>query len=408
MLNEKSNIYTLKENEKIIQLLNENHNKINKYVNKIKEFKEKIEKEIKEYEIMKEEILILIKKEIKEKVNKIYKNEESIKFYGFINNRNNCYINSSLQLLTRINELKNGILNYQDNEINKDNDTKGQLFVEFKNIISEIENSKNDNLLINPEKLKYIMGNINEIYYRNSQEDSNEFISNFISGLFNETANKAKVKNIKKLNINDKFDKTAYDKFYKRFYINKGYSFLIDIFYGIFKSINYCKACKQTISIKFNTYNMIELPIYKLSKINKNKTLDLKEILKEYRAEKKLIYECDNCQNINELYTKLFLYTLPKYLILSFIRNVDDEYFYNNIKYDEKLDIKTDYDNKTYNYSLECVVEHSGGVNSGHYTALCKDKKSNKWYRFNDSYCDRYNYSFQSKNALLLLYKLSD
>ena len=387
---EKNNI--IKKQEKDISLLNVNEKelksllkesniKLNKYINTKKEYNGKFENKI---------------------------DEESIKFYGFINNRNNCYINSSLQLLTRINELKNGILNYQDNEINKDNDTKGQLLVEFKKIINKIENSKNDNLLINPENLKYIMGNINQIYYMNSLEDSNEFISNFISGLFNETANKAKIKDIKKLNINDKFDKIAYDKFYKRFYINKGYSFLIDIFYGIYKSINYCKACKQTISIKFNTYNMFELPIYKLAKINKNKTLDLKEILKEYRAEKKLIYECDNCQNVNELYTKLFLYTLPKYLILSFIRNVDGEYFYNNILYDEKLDIKTDYDNKTYNYSLECVIEHSGGVNSGHYTALCKDKKSNKWYRFNDSYCDRYNYSFQSKNALLLLYKLSD
>ena len=134
---------------------------------------------------MKKEIL-----KIKETGKKISKTEESIKFYGFINNGNNCYLNSSLQLLTRINELKNGILNYQDNEINKDNDTKGQLFVEFKKIVNKIENSKNDNLTINPENLKYIMGNINEIYYRNSQEDSNEFISNFISGLFKETTSK--------------------------------------------------------------------------------------------------------------------------------------------------------------------------------------------------------------------------
>ena len=74
----------------------------------------------------------------------ISKVEDNMKFYGFINNGNSCNLNSSLQLLTRINELKNGILNYQDNEINKDNDTKGQLFVEFKKIV-KIENSKNVN-----------------------------------------------------------------------------------------------------------------------------------------------------------------------------------------------------------------------------------------------------------------------
>jgi ubiquitin C-terminal hydrolase len=386
-------------------LLNESFNKIYEYVDKINEYKEKLENKIKEYEIMKKEIIK--NKEIKESNKKISKDKDCIKFYGFINNGNNCYLNSSLQLLTRINELKNGILNYQDNEINKNNDTKGQLFDEFKKMIIEIENSKNNNLTINPEKLKYIMNGINGIYYGNSQEDSNEFISNFISGLFKETASKDKSKVVQKLDINNEPDKKAYESFFNRFYIKKGYSFLIDIFYGIFKIKNFCKTCKNTISIKFNAYNMFELPLYKLAKKYKNKTLDLKEILNEYRAEKSLNYKCDNCK-ISEIYTKIFLYTLPKYLILSFIRNVDDEYFYNDIKYDETLDIQTDYNNKSYNYSLECVIEHSGGGRSGHYTALCKDKKNNKWYRFNDSYCDKYNYNFHSKNALLLLYKLSD
>lgn len=252
------------------------------------------------------------------------------------------------------------------------------------------------------------MGNINEKYYRNSQEDSNEFISNFISGLFKETAKKTKDKDIPKLNINNEPDKTAYESFCKRFYIKKGYTFLIDIFYGIFKTKNYCKACKQIISIKFNAYNMFELPLYKLVKKDKKEFLDLKEIINEYRKEKLLNYICDNCKNNSEIYTKIFLYTLPKYLILSFIRIVDDEYFDNNIKYDDNLDIKTDYDNKIYNYSLECVIEHLGGVHFGHYTALCKDKKNNKWYRFDDSCCNKYNCNFHSKNALILLYKSSD
>lgn len=87
-----------------------------------------------------------------------------MKFYGFIKNGNNCYLNSILQILTRINELKNGILNYQYNEINKDNDTKKQIFVELKKIVNTIENSKNDNLTINTENLKDIIYSTNEIY----------------------------------------------------------------------------------------------------------------------------------------------------------------------------------------------------------------------------------------------------
>ena len=46
--------------------------------------------------------------------NKNIQNEE-IKIYGFRNNCNDCYLNSSLQLLTRIIDLKNGIYNYEKN-----------------------------------------------------------------------------------------------------------------------------------------------------------------------------------------------------------------------------------------------------------------------------------------------------
>jgi len=154
------------ENE-LKSFLKDSFNKIYEYIDN--EYKEKLDNKS-EYKLMKKESFNKINYNLKEKDKKISKAEESIKFYGFYNNGNNCYLNSSLQLLTRINELKNGILNYQDNEINKDNDTKGQLFVEFKKIVNTIEKSKNDKLTINPQNLKYIMDYIND-----SQGDSNEF-----------------------------------------------------------------------------------------------------------------------------------------------------------------------------------------------------------------------------------------
>lgn len=60
----------------------------------------------------------------------------------------------------------------------------------------------------------------------------------------------------------------------------------MDLFYGIYKTKKYCKTCKNTIAIKFNGYNMFELRLYKLTKQNKNKTLNLKQILDMYKAEK--------------------------------------------------------------------------------------------------------------------------
>ena len=403
-----------------ISLLNELNNKIKDFENTNNEYKEKInqlEKKIKENSSKNNTISgeknINENKEknnIEFKEKKVIKErsvEESLKIYGFRNSGNNCYINSSLQLLTRINEFKKGILSYEDNyEINKENDTKGKLFVEIKEIINKIENSNDNNLILNPENLKYVMGSIDAKYYRNFQEDANEFISYFISGLFKETATKAKVRDVKKLEMDNELDQKAYDNFYRRYYLKKGNSFLTEIFYGILKTRNYCKKCGETITNKFNAYNMLDLPIYKLVKKNKNKTLELDQILNEYRSEKKIEFICTNCGDNSEIYTETLLYTLPKYLILCFIRIIGDEYINNNIIYNNILNIKSDYDNKNYKYTLECVVEHTGGAHYGHYTALCpKDKINNKWYRFSDSYCNKYNNDFHSRDALILLYK---
>ena len=385
-------------NKESILLLNESYNKkINELENINNEYKinnNHLEKKIKEYEMKIEKL-------------KESNDEECLKIYGFINIGNNCYLNSSLQLLTRINEFKKEILSFQDIiEINRDNDTKGKLFFEIKKIITEIESSNNDNLIIDPKNLKYVMGSIDAKYFRDFQEDANEFIANFISGLYKETATKARVKDVKKLEINNEEEQKIYDNFYRRYYIKKGNSFLTDIFYGIRKTRNYCKNCGKTITNSFSSYNMLELPIYNLVKRNNNKTLDLIQILNEYRTEKKIEFKCPYCEDNKKIYTETLLYTLPKYLMISFIRTIDDEYIYNNIIYNEKLELKNDYDKKNYKYILKCVIEHSGGAHSGHYTALCpKDKTNNIWYRFSDSYHREIGNDFHSRNALILLYK---
>jgi ubiquitin C-terminal hydrolase len=37
-------------------------------------------------------------------------------------------------------------------------------------------------------------------------------------------------------------------------------------------------------------------------------------------------------------------------------------------------------------YDLYAVVNHSGTLNSGHYTALCYNEPRDKWMNFNDSH----------------------
>ena len=350
----------------------------------------------------KKEKIILPEEKEKEKEKEINDFNKYNKIYGFNNDGNNCYLNSSLQLLTRIKDLKNEVFNFQENY--QDNDTQGRLIIEFRNILKKIENSTNDNLIINPARLKSIMGNVDERYNSYGQEDSNEFIANFINAILSETANK-EIK-VKKLNIVNELEKRPYENLYKKFYQRKGNSFILNLFYGITKLTKYCKKCGTINSIKFNVYNMLEFPLYSLAKKYKNKDLTLSDLYNKYIEEIKNDGTCNNC-NEDELYSKTTIYTLPKYLMICLQRTCDNEYFCNNVLYSKNINLKSEFDNNKSSYTLECVIEHSGGINYGHYTALAPvDKDNNIWYRFNDSYCNKFKTDFQSNNAFILLYKL--
>ena len=350
----------------------------------------------------KKEKIILPEEKEKEKEKEINDFNKYNKIYGFNNDGNNCYLNSSLQLLTRIKDLKNEVFNFQENY--QDNDTQGRLIIEFRNILKKIENSTNDNLIINPARLKSIMGNVDERYNSYGQEDSNEFIANFINAILSETANK-EIK-VKKLNIVNELEKRPYENLYKKFYQRKGNSFILNLFYGITKLTKYCKKCGTINSIKFNVYNMLEFPLYSLAKKYKNKDLTLNDLYNKYIEEIKNDGTCNNC-NEDELYSKTTIYTLPKYLMICLQRTCDNEYFCNNVLYSKNINLKSEFDNNKSSYTLECVIEHSGDISYGHYTALAPvDKDNNIWYRFNDSYCNKFKTDFQSNNAFILLYKL--
>lgn len=415
-LNEKKEIFfTIKENGNPKAFYTKKENEMNNKIESIQKngednyFKDKNNIIIKQKEYEEKKTDNIVSKTQKKKNDESKKlQEENLKkwkkIYGFKNNGSNCYLNSSLQLLTRINDLKEKILKF--NEINQDINTNGQLTKEFKNILYKIENDEKERI-ISPDRLKRVMANIDERYNQNHQEDANEFISFFLKALMSETAIKNKV--IEKIEVYDKSDQEAFNKFYKKFYIKNGYSFILELLYGIIKTEKKCKSCKKINFVKFSPFNILDLPIYNLAKSDKNKILYLKEILRDYLSEyKNNCFPCIEC-NKNEVYTNNAIYSLPKYLIVFFARIVEKEYFYNEIKYPEEFNFN-EYTNNTikikpnYNYKLQCVIEHCGGAYSGHYTALCRIY-DNCWYDFSDSYGSIHSKGFESKNAIILLYQ---
>ena len=307
---------------------------------------------------------------------------------------NICYMNSSIQCLFHLKD-------FTDNITNTAVYNKGDLIRATSNLIEEMKsfNKKNSDIL-SAKYIKKVMGEIDQRYKDNSQEDANEFISNFLDGLLNEIGDKNNLP--KPLDIKNESDKVAYNKFYKRFYTNKGNSFLLDLFYSILKTQKVCKSCGKVNSIKFNAFNIIELPIKNLA--NKENDIQLVDIIENYfKKNGNIDGECKFCGK-NNIYEKINIYLLPKYLILYFGRTIDNYYINNRIIYPYQYTFESFF-NKDNDYTLECVIEHSGGAHYGHYTSLCPINKTNKWYKFSDtSFYEHHNF-YHGENAIILLYK---
>ena len=347
-----------------------------------------------------------------------FPNLSNNEFYGFINTGNNCYLNSSLQLLTRIDDIKLNLLQNNLN-INYQSLTGGNLINTFKKILSDINNNKTP---IDPKFLKKEMSKIDSRYRGTSQEDANEFISNFLDGLLEETASRFENNTIINENLLDKIDINPYQNFCNKFYKKRGNSFLLDLIYGVIRTSKRCQNCNVEI-IKFNPFNMLELPIYEIAQQKdkqsygygygygygyKSKSISLDEILRNYFDKVNNGARCPNCKG-RTIITENKILKMPKYLIIFFGRTVGDEYVDNNIDYNLSLNMfNYIYDfqiEKRFNFKLECVIEHIGGAHYGHYTSLCHINSLNDWYRFDDSsYCQSCS-GFKSKNAIILLYK---
>ena len=323
------------------------------------------------------------------------------KLYGFNNPQNDCFMNASLQLLTHIDELTYFIKKCCENENEKDNQLKNKYY----NIIKEIEEG-NGNKIINGKAIKEEIGKLDERFQTNQQQDASEFISFFIGRLLEETQGTKDINSLEEaLKELDELEKEGFNRLWKRFFLRKGKSYIVDLFYGILKVETRNKKDDRLESIRFNMFNILELPIYYLLKESKSNVLSMDKILHSFFKDKK-----DN--DDGQTYEMTSIMKLPKYLLIFFNRSVDEDYLDNKIIYNEHISMKTylslskHMNNTTSSYSLESIIEYTGNSKSGHYTAICKISNEN-WYRFSDSFYDINRAQFNSNDAMILLYKMN-
>lgn len=321
------------------------------------------------------------------KKNKKKNNCDNLKMY------NTCYINSSIQCLFHLDKFINKIVNCS---------IEGNLTKATKNLIYNMKNN-NQYLKLSVSEIKETMVDLDEKYNDNQQEDANEFISDYLNLLIEET----RIKNdnlMNSINFNNFKYEEAYFHFINKFY-KKGSSFISELFEGILRTENFCKICKSTFSIKYHPFNILNLPLCNLITKYKKKPLEMSDIFEQFILQKKISNKiCSKCEK--EIYTKTDIYKFPYYLILYFERNDGNYYIENKINDLNQINL-TNFlykkDNlENINYNLKGVIYYySFDKKSGHYSA--SSLINNRWYYFDDDYIEDSEKMAECKNENIII-----
>lgn len=221
---------------------------------------------------------------------------------------------------------------------------------------------------------------------------------------------------------------------------------ITDIFAGMSLSCIKCpdQECNY-VSHTFSPFVHLQIHIRKLTRKEDSHKLTLDDCLQDYCKEEVLdennLYHCEGCKKHVPATKILQLWTCPVVLVIHLARFIVEQpkemrplqsdllnihenmgntihMFKNNrfVKFPlEHLDISSmissiNYNpNNCYKYTLQCVVNHVGGIHNGHYYTYCKDEDSNRWFNFNDERvheikeCD-----VVTENAYILFYLRED
>ncbi len=332
---------------------------------------------------------------------------------GLKNRGNTCYLNTSIQCLSNIEELSNYFINdeYVDDLNNRFSELKGKkidvviVSKEYSKLIKAIWNS---NKYIEPRSFHEAIQRYDSRFIGYDQQDAQEVLAFILDNLHEGLKYDVEINYIG--NIENKVDELVVEsiKHWKKDVHNK-YSIVAELFFGQFINKVVSLENNKIVSKRFELYNMLNVPISGRTLYDSLSKYFEKETLESKYLDEKSGKEID-------AYRQIKLMRIPKYLIIVLKRY--NNYSDNLYKVNQMISFpfsNLDMTPYTEGYDMvDCKMElvsigcHIGGINGGHYFAVCRHKNKN-WYKYDDETASEFsmendkNYLF--KYAYILIYK---
>ncbi|CAF0916885.1 unnamed protein product, partial [Brachionus calyciflorus] len=160
---------------------------------------------------------------------------------------------------------------------------------------------------------------------------------------------------------------------------------------GQFKSTVACNTCNKS-SVKFDAFMYLTLPISS-SKCDIYECLELFLKRESMCGESK--WKCPNCKQYRDSTKKIDIWKLPPLLIIHLKRfkyeGVWRDKIVSNVDYPiENLNLNKylsgpNMKKLDYTYKLYGISNHSGTMDGGHYTSMCRNFQLGRWFKYDDS-----------------------
>jgi len=304
---------------------------------------------------------------------------------GFTNLGNTCYMNAALQCLSHIPQLTLDSNDFIKDIKKRDDNNDSTLIREWLNFQHKIWKEKGDIVSTTSILKAFIMKchNENIIFESFSQNDTTDFLNTFLDLLHDSMKRKVNITITGKPQNNYDQLKLKSIQTWKNFFENS-YSHIINNFYSQLLSVTTCPKC--------NYVTTNHEPIMAITLTLKENYKTLYDCLDEFINDEVLdvdnTWKCDKCNEYVQPHKKINFWNLAPILIITIKQFRLNKKLNKHIQFPEELNMEkycVNIKKNNLRYKLSGICIHNGGLNGGHYYAMCKDYNDNIWRTHNDS-----------------------